>query len=203
MTTEVLSRQQKRQAIARGLSPYLSQATLEKELRYWEEVYGDKPAFVLNRFVNDICHSEELRQQRKDILRQVLYEMAEAERQAHQIAPTRQQHSEPIASLHIVEAFRLLLEQIMQHIAAVDVADFGTELKTALKKQDFGLGTVAQFDPDVFADVIGVARYAEFLTLMYGIFCEFYGPPRADYVYARAKEQVKLQFPTLNLNELL
>lgn len=203
MMREVISRQQKRQAIARGLSPYFSQTALEKALCYWEDVYGDKPAFVLNRFVNDICHNEELKQQRKEILRQVLYEMAEAERQVHDIAPSVQQQTAQMPAVHIVDAFRLLLEQIMQHIATADVADFDTELKSALQKQAFGLGTVAQFDAQVFADVIPISRYAEFLTLMYGIFCEFYGPPRADYVYARAKEQVKLQFPRLNLNELL
>ena len=72
MSTEILNLQQKKQAISRGLSPFIAVSGLEQVLQYWEEVYGNQPTFVLNRFVNDICVTEDLRQIRKEILRQLL-----------------------------------------------------------------------------------------------------------------------------------
>jgi hypothetical protein len=202
MTTEVLTRQQKRQAIARGLSQYLSHTALEKELRYWEEMYGDKPAFVLNRFVHDICQTEVLKRQRKEILRQVLYEMAEAERDAHHQTTASAQYKRK-ASNEGAGAFRLMLEIIMQHIVPNDVQDFETDIKLKMKQRNFSLGSAAQLNPYVYADLLSPSQYAAFLTLVYEMFCSFYGPVRADYVYARGKEQVKIQFPTFNLHELL
>lgn len=68
MSTETLSILQKRQAIERGLSQYLPGTLLEQVLNHWEAKYGDQPSFVLNRFLSEICTTEELRYHRKDIL---------------------------------------------------------------------------------------------------------------------------------------
>lgn len=203
MTIEVLSRQQKRQAIARGLSPYLSHVDLEKELRYWEEFYGDKPAFALNRFVNDICNSDELRRQRKEILRQVLHEMAEAEREVHSIPQDRGVAKDYLSSLKIAEAFKLMLQHIIPSIQAGDLHDFEIDLKLQLQQRNFGLSSAIQFDAEVFSSVVKPESYADFLTLIYEIYCDFYGPSRADYTYARAKEQVKNSYPQVDLHVLL
>lgn len=41
MPNELLSVMQKKQAIERGLSPYMQGAVLERVLHYWEQEYGD------------------------------------------------------------------------------------------------------------------------------------------------------------------
>ena len=81
MPNELLTVMQKKQAIERGLSHYLQGTVLERVLNYWEQEYGDKPSFVLNRFMNDICNTDELRVQRKEMLKQVLCEMSAVEKQ--------------------------------------------------------------------------------------------------------------------------
>ena len=81
MSTETLTILQKRQAIERGLSRYLQGTLLEQVLNHWEAKYGDQPSFVLNRFLSEICTTEELRYFRKDMLKNVLAEMAQVEKQ--------------------------------------------------------------------------------------------------------------------------
>ncbi len=69
MSTETLTILQKRQAIERGLSQYLQGTLLEQVLNHWEAKDGDRPSFVLNRFLSEICTTEELRYFRKDMLK--------------------------------------------------------------------------------------------------------------------------------------
>lgn len=56
---------------------------MQRALSYWEREYGHQPSFVLNRFLSEICSNDELRMQRKEMLRQVLYEISILEKQQH------------------------------------------------------------------------------------------------------------------------
>lgn len=94
MPNELLTIGQKRTAIERGLSQYLKGIALERVLSYWEQEYGDKPSFVLNRFLSEVCNTDELRFYRKDMLRQVLFEIAEVEKQVLlQVKPPEKQEA--------------------------------------------------------------------------------------------------------------
>ena len=75
MNAEVLNLEQRRQAIQRGLQHYFQGPHLEQIVGYWEQEYSGQPAFVLNRFLSEICTTEELKQNRKDMLKQVLHEL--------------------------------------------------------------------------------------------------------------------------------
>lgn len=81
MPNELLSVIQKKQAIERGLSDYMNATVLARVLNYWEQKYGDQPSFVLNRFLSEICNTDELRFYRKEMLRKVLSEMSAVEKQ--------------------------------------------------------------------------------------------------------------------------
>ena len=78
-----LTIEQKRLAIEKGLSQFLPESVLQRALSYWEREYGHQPSFVLNRFLSEICSNDELRMQRKEMLRQVLYEISILEKQQH------------------------------------------------------------------------------------------------------------------------
>ena len=200
---EILTRQQKRQAIARGLRQYLTAPALERELNYWEDAYGDKPTFVLNRFVNDICSTEHLRELRKEILRHVLYEMAEAEREAQHLPKLNSESMHVNAnSHHLADAFDLFLKNVLQYVAAKDLADFNAEVQLQLEMEGFRLGSTAAGSKQL-TDFLPMTRYSEFLTVVYQQFCEFYGPARADFVYVRGRELMKNTFPALDISELL
>ena len=71
MSSELLSRTQNREAIGRGLSPYMNENSLQRVLNYWEDEYGDQPPFVLNKFLTEICNTDELRFFKKDILKKM------------------------------------------------------------------------------------------------------------------------------------
>ena len=76
-----LTIEQKRLAVEKGLAQFLPETVLQRVLKYWETEYGHQPSFVLNRFLNEICTNDELRQQRKEMLRQVLHEISVVEKQ--------------------------------------------------------------------------------------------------------------------------
>ena len=81
MSTELLNLAQRREALEKGLQQFIHGTLLDSALRHWEQQYSMKPSFVLNRFLNDICTTEELRFYRKDMLKQVLYELSTLEKQ--------------------------------------------------------------------------------------------------------------------------
>ena len=76
-----LSIEQKRLAVEKGLAQFLPDTVLQRVLQYWESEYGHQPSFVLNRFLSEICTSDDLRLQRKEMLRQVLHEISVVEKQ--------------------------------------------------------------------------------------------------------------------------
>jgi len=45
--------------------------------------------------------------------------------------------------------------------------------------------------------------YAELITIFYAIYCDFYGPNKADQLYAQIKNTVKQQYPEIDLKQLL
>jgi hypothetical protein len=45
--------------------------------------------------------------------------------------------------------------------------------------------------------------YAQAITSLYQVFCDFYGPQRSDQVYAQAKNLIKQKYPEANLQQLL
>ena len=49
----------------------------------------------------------------------------------------------------------------------------------------------------------GRLRYSQVITAIYEVYCEFYGPTKADFVFARAKEQIKQQFMDVDLHQLI
>jgi hypothetical protein len=204
MSTEVLNIEQKRQAISRGLDRYLEKTLLEQALVYWENCYGDQPAFVLNRFVNEICTTDELRCQRKDILRHVLGEITEAERHLR-LEPkkiTEQKHVQN-SNFELKLAFERFLNHVLAQVQTADRLDFHKALKDGSKILGLQPHDHPEIQQRIFLDQISVAQYAAFLTMVYQHYCDFYGPTRADQIYARTKERIQSEYLHIDMHQLL
>ena len=202
MPNELLSVIQKKQAIERGLSHYMNGTVLERVLNYWEQEYGDQPSFVLNRFLSEICNTDELRFYRKEMLRKVLSEMSAVEKQVLlEIKPKLE--PEELISIDIADAFFGLVDAVMLTVTATDLNDFNDEVKQQLQDMGLAIETSVKINTAAFIEVLPLTLYAQVITIIYECYCEFYGPAKADQVYARAKMQIKTKYPDVDLHQLL
>ena len=202
MPNELLSVIQKKQAIERGLSHYMNGTVLERVLNYWEQEYGDQPSFVLNRFLSEICNTDELRFYRKEMLKKVLSEMSAIEKQVLlEIKP--QPEPEELISIAIADACLALVNAVMLTVTAADLDDFNDEVKKQLQAMGLAIETSVKINDAAFIDVLPLTLYAQVITSIYECYCEFYGPAKADQVYARAKMEIKNKYPDVDLHQLL
>ncbi|MGE8539718.1 MAG: hypothetical protein ACN6NX_00360 [Acinetobacter sp.] len=206
MTNEILNLTQRRQAIERGLKQYFNGAMLERVLGHWEQQYSAKPAFVLNRFLSEICTTEELRDCRKDMLRQVLHELSEMEKS--ELMSGAQQNNgaesaDKLVSAELIDAFSQFVGYVLQAVPAKDIADFEQEAQQQIVQSGIALDSQESIGSAEFALAVPLTQYAAIITAVYEVFCEFYGPMRADQVYAQTKLKVKASFPYVDLNQLL
>lgn len=202
MPNELLTIGQKRTAIERGLSQYLKGIALERVLSYWEQEYGDKPSFVLNRFLSEVCNTDELRFYRKDMLRQVLFEIAEVEKQVLlQVKPQKKQ--EALVSGQLSDAFAQFVGYVVKAVAQTDFSDFDQDVKVRLTDLGYAVVEQAAIHDVEFISDLPIMSYSQVITAIYEVYCEFYGPTKADFVFARAKEQTKQQFMDVDLHQLI
>ena len=202
MPNELLSVIQKKQAIERGLSHYMNGTVLERVLNYWEQEYGDQPSFVLNRFLSEICNTDELRFYRKEMLKKVLSEMSAIEKQVLlEIKPKPE--PEELISIAIADACLALVDAVMLTVTATDLDDFNDEVKKQLQTMGLAIETSVKINTAAFIDVLPLTLYAQVITIIYECYCEFYGPAKADQVYARAKMEIKSKYPDVDLHQLL
>lgn len=202
MPNELLTIGQKRTAIERGLSQYLKGIALERVLSYWEQEYGDKPSFVLNRFLSEVCNTDELRFYRKDMLRQVLFEIAEVEKQVLlQVKP--QEKQEALVSGQLSDAFAQFVGYVVKGVVQVDFADFDQDVKRRITNLGYAVVEQVAIHDVEFISNLPIMSYSQVITAIYEVYCEFYGPTKADFVFARAKEQIKQQFMDVDLHQLI
>jgi hypothetical protein len=202
MPNELLTVMQKKQAIERGLSHYLQGTVLERVLSYWEQEYGDKPSFVLNRFMNDICNTDELRVHRKEMLKQVLCEMSAVEKQVLLDTQPKVQ-MEVLISADFADAFFDLINGVLQTVVRADLNDFNAEVKNHVQALGIAIEKSANLNDAAFAECLPLTSYAQVITASYECYCEFYGPSKADQVYARVKMDIKNKYPSVDLHHLL
>ncbi|NHB56470.1 hypothetical protein G9F32_00265 [Acinetobacter sp. 194] len=209
MSNEVLTLVQKRQAIEQGLRPFLDHSILGSVLEYWENKYGNLPSFVLNRFIHEICDAYELKDYRKDMLKKVLNELSLIERQVildvntESLPASNQQELEKTDSSHITIAFIYFVEQVIQSVNAPDLTDFYAEVNNKLSELGFKIDLQKQAILLRDSQFFPVERYAQIITVLYEQYCVFYGPYKADHLYARMKEYIKNQYPKVDLHLLV
>ena len=205
MSTELLNLAQRREALEKGLQQFIHGTLLDSALRHWEQQYSMKPSFVLNRFLNDICTTEELRFYRKDMLKQVLYELSTLEKQELLRAekPQEQVQEDELIAETISEAFLGFIESVMLTVKSTDQADFTQDVIQQLEEIGLAIAANAQINSASFVEFLPLTSYAKVLASIYEVYCDFYGPMRADQVYAQIKLKIKANYPEVDLHQLL
>jgi hypothetical protein len=205
MSSEILNLMQRRQAIERGLQQYFNGTMLDRALAHWEQQYSGKPAFVLNRFLSEICTTEELRHSRKDMLRQVLQALSEMEKQEllQGVQQAKPAVEDELISVELIDAFSQFIAFVLDAVAVKDLTDFEQEIQQQLRQKGFAQYSNEALGSPEFAASLPISSYAFIITAVYEIFCEFYGPMRADQVYAESKLKIKSLYPDVDLHQLL
>lgn len=203
MNAEVLNLEQRRQAIQRGLQHYFQEPHLEQIVGYWEQEYSGQSAFVLNRFLSEICTTEELKQNRKDMLKQVLHELTILEKS--EWIESEDTEAVSLNQKAQYQAYIEFGESVLDQVKLEDQKDFYRELAQQLVQDRILFQETIQ-KLQKSADLLSYVSsklYAQAITSLYQVFCDFYGPQRSDQVYAQAKNLIKQKYPKANLQQLL
>ena len=202
MNVEVLNVGQRRLAIQRALQHYFHGARLDQVVGYWEQEYSAKPAFVLNRFLSEICTTEELKQNRKEMLKQVLYELTIIEKDELLQTNTKAQTVNVSAQYH---AYIDFVAEVLHAVLEQDTDDFFDTLKMQLLRDRILLNDSSAMYNTTLAmmDRAQAKDYAKAITSLYQVLCEFYGPQRSDQVFAQARLMIKAKYPEADLHQLL
>lgn len=200
MSAEVLNLEQRKQAIQRGLQQYFHGSHLEQIVGYWEQEYSEQPAFVLNRFLSEICTTEELKQNRKDMLKQVLHELTLVEK--GELLQAKKVETVSLNQMAQYQAYQDFTDNVIVQVQASDRKDFLMELAQQLVKDQVLMQASLQPGMDLLSRVPS-KLYDKAITSLYQVFCDFYGPLRSDQIYAQAKNLVKQKHPEADLHYLL
>ena len=203
MSGDLLSIEQKREAIGRGLSQYMNDSSLQNVLSYWEKEYSDQPSFVLNRFLTEVCNTDELRFFKKDILKKVLSELAAVEKAVLMNPSKAISIANPAVTKQTTDAFNYFVKEVCKQVEVKQFDEFDQEVQQTLVKTNIELLVNSKINDSLFLDFISRENYANFITAMYEVFCSYYGPPRADRVYATLKNNIKYDYPNVDINMLL
>lgn len=203
MDAEVLNVTQRRQAIQRGLAHYFQGTSLEKVIGYWEQEYSEKPAFVLNRFLSDICTTDELKRNRKDMLKDVLHELTNLEKS--EILHLDVHPDEQVDSFDLKMAYQDFIVHVLHAVQVSDRDDLFMELRQKLIREGIveADSVLSMKDSYTMLDRIQTALASQVITALYSVYCDFYGPQKADRVYAQGKNDIKLKYPEIDLHRLL
>ena len=173
--------------------------------RFMQE-YARQPSFVLNRFLSEICTSDEMRLQRKDMLRQVLHEISVVEKQQRlkgkndkSIVVPKQEHE-----VDSFQAFYDFVMAILKSVTQKDYLEFVEEIQEKMKKHRL-LAEYWYVVGSERASLLKIApqNYAVMITMLYSIYCDFYGPIKADQLYAVIKNEIKQRHPDVDLKQFL
>lgn len=201
-----LTIEQKKLAVEKGLAQFMPDIVLQRVLQYWESEYGRQPSFVLNRFLSEICTSDEMRLQRKDMLRQVLHEISVVEKQQRlkgkndkSIVVPKQEHE-----VDSFQAFYDFVMAILKSVTRKDYLEFVEEIQEKMKKHRL-LAEYWYVVGSERASLLKIApqNYAVMITMLYSIYCDFYGPIKADQLYAVIKNEMKQRHPDVDLKQFL
>lgn len=205
MDTVSISYAKKRQAIELGLAAYIQDVgELKRALDYWDTHYQDKPMYVLNRFIYDVCVSPELKAQRTVILRSLLAELLRVEKQSKSDTDEYVIHDAP-ETVVLRQGFVHLLDRMYQTVQRGDQSEF-TQVYATKLKQHLKLTASVQFEAlstQYWTHMLDSKQYLRAVNLLYEVYCEFYGPMDADKVLSQAKRSLKDQYPTVDLSQLI
>lgn len=221
-----LSVAQKRQAVEEGLKPFLPDDYLQDILEFWELHYSHEPAFVLQRFLNEICTTATLKSQRSQMLQSVLLALSARERD-NQLASKKTKPGKPVLrhaeSLDMPTRFRgdEYAQALMQCFTALSQRLFKTApaqidrslrlyLMDTVPKLKMGsdsihalrlwTGTDMEAPP---TSLLTIEDMQQVINLIYSALCEYVGPVKADRQLTMAVRFLEENHPEWPIRQLL
>ncbi|RYY77965.1 MAG: hypothetical protein EOO69_12550 [Moraxellaceae bacterium] len=224
-----LSVVQKRQAVEEGLRPFLPNDYLQDILEFWELHYSHEPAFVLQRFLNEICTTAGLKAQRSQMLQSVLLALSARERE-NQPASKKTKPGKPVLryadsldSLDMNARFNgdQQAQALMQCFAALSQRLFRTApaqidrslrlyLMDTIPKLKMGsdcihalrlwTGTDMEAPP---TSILNLEEIQQVINLIYSALCEYIGPVKADRQLSMAVKFLEENHPEWPIRQLL
>ena len=206
MSTETLTILQKRQAIERGLSQYLQGTLFEQILNHWEAKYGDQPSFVLNRFLSEICTTEELRyfektykmswQRWPKVEKQVLLNPSAKASKSEQGESVTRCIDVFVCKISVKQSKPLMCRSL-------------SVVKTQLEALSIVVDKYQALNDRAVLEALPMTQYAQVLTVCYENYCEFYGPAKSRSTLCPCeapnlfrKSVTQWSYASLNLNKI-
>ena len=103
----------------------------------------------------------------------------------------------------LLDALTFFMQNICQAVKAVDVQEFEREVKMQLEALSIVVDKYQALDDRAVLEALPMTQYAQVLTVCYENYCEFYGPAKADQLYAHVKRQVKERYPIVDMHRLI
>ena len=187
-----LTIEQKKLAVEKGLAQFMPDTVLQRVLQYWESEYGNQPSYVLNRFLSEICTNDEMRLQRKDMLRQVLHEISVVEKQQRLKVKNDKSVAVPKQGEEVVDSFQAFYDFVMailKSVARNDYLEFVEEIQLKMKKHR----SLAEYWYTVGSERESLQQFSP----------QNYGPIKADQLYALIKNDIKQRYPEVDVKQFL
>lgn len=221
-----LSVAQKRQAVEEGLKPFLPDNYLQDVLEFWELHYSHEPAFVLQRFLNEICTTAALKAQRSQMLQSVLLALSARERE-NQPASKKTKPGKPVL-LHtspldmaprfngneqaqlLMQCFAALSQRLFRTAPAQIDRSLRLYLMDTIPKLKMGsdaihalrlwTGTDMEAPP---TSLLTIEEMQQVINLIYSALCEYVGPVKADKLLSMAVKFQEENHPEWPIRQLL
>ncbi|WP_269620356.1 hypothetical protein [Zhongshania sp. BJYM1] len=201
----------RRRAIYTGLQSFMDEDTVLKAITHWENRYIDQPSLALQRFVADICQTQELKEKRAAILRSLIQAMGQDTESL--MADPRGEGAES-AAVNPVSASQAFAELMLAMMAQLDDElqhKLRIDLFAALRQRQLPLSTLEALQrwlgnrQALKLGNVAPAMLQKLLNQYYVLLCENIGPVRADKILAKGVAKVQHEHPQLDafLDELL
>ena len=203
MQMNVLSTELKRQVIEIGLLSFLHGERLERALSYWEQHYCFEPSYALNRFLNDICQSDDLKPMRRNMLKSLFVEINFVEK----IEDVRSNISQVLENRQeerlLQQGVALLVQHFVQQLSSQHSDKFLQEVVTKVEEKTHKMIQYNSFESDEWLQQVHVAHFPYLVAELERIYGVRYGIERAAQVMEIGKIKAMKHYPSLNIEKLM
>lgn len=199
----VLSTELKRQVIEIGLLSFLHGEQLERALSYWEKNYCFEPSYALNRFLNDICQTDDLKPLRRNMLKSLFVEINFVEKiedvrtNIGQVLEKRQEER------LLQQGVALLVKHFTQQLSSQHNENFLQEVVTKVEEKTRQQIQFTRLDDLVWLQQLQVAHYPYIVSELERIYGIRYGLEQAAQVMEMGKIKTMKHYPNLNIEKLM
>lgn len=169
----------KRDVIESVLKDYFTPTQLESVMAYWELNYSREPAFVLQRFLKDVCTTDELKMSRAIILQALVTELNELS-----VGQKAEEQAVDVSSLALCfDVFTSDLLERAKNGQAKLYGKFSEQLGQQIQQQfQIAVETVQAWTAESSPLRLPDSDLPVVVSVIYELLCDWYGPVDADTI---------------------